>query len=116
MYNLRMATRATSAARAELPELVSRAKYRRERTVIARHGKPLAALVPSDELRAPEHLEEELDVREARKALARGAEPLRYEDVRRELAARSSSREKGKGKPASPASPAVKAKAGLRNA
>jgi prevent-host-death family protein len=37
-------------ARADLAELVSRVGYTGERIVLTRHGKPLAALVPMDDL------------------------------------------------------------------
>jgi prevent-host-death family protein len=41
-------------ARADLAELVSRVGYTGERIVLTRHGKPLAALVPMDDLEALE--------------------------------------------------------------
>ncbi len=41
-------------ARADLAELVSRVGYSGERILLTRHGKPLAALVPIDDLEALE--------------------------------------------------------------
>ncbi|MFL6053493.1 MAG: type II toxin-antitoxin system Phd/YefM family antitoxin [Actinoallomurus sp.] len=41
-------------ARAELAELVSRVGYTGERILLTRHGKPLAALVPVEDLEALE--------------------------------------------------------------
>lgn len=41
-------------ARAELAELVSRVGYTGERIILTRHGKPLAALVPVEDLEALE--------------------------------------------------------------
>jgi prevent-host-death family protein len=41
-------------ARADLAELVSRVGYTGERIVLTRHGKPLAALVPVEDLEALE--------------------------------------------------------------
>ena len=57
-------------ARKELAELLRRAGYAHERIVISVHGKELAALVPLDDLRALERLEDLLDVIEAERVLA----------------------------------------------
>lgn len=46
-------------ARDELPDLVARAAYGRERTVIAKRGKPLAALISIEELELLDRLLEE---------------------------------------------------------
>lgn len=46
-------------ARDALPELLARAAYAHEHTVIARRGKPLAALISVEELRLFEQLLEE---------------------------------------------------------
>ena len=46
-------------ARDELPDLVARAAYAHERTVIAKRGRPLAALISLDELELLERLIEE---------------------------------------------------------
>lgn len=46
-------------ARDELPDLVARAAYGHERTVIAKRGKPLAALISIDELELLDRLLEE---------------------------------------------------------
>lgn len=58
---MKMATRQmnSGAARDELPDLVARAAYAHERTVIAKRGKPLAALISMEELEILEHLLEE---------------------------------------------------------
>lgn len=39
-------------ARAELAELVNRVVYAEERVVLTRHGKPLVALVPAEEVQS----------------------------------------------------------------
>ena len=49
----------SGAARDELPDLVARAAYAHERTVIAKRGRPLAALISLDELALLERLIEE---------------------------------------------------------
>ena len=46
-------------ARKMLPDLVARAAYGHERTVIAKRGRPMAALISVDELRLLERLLEE---------------------------------------------------------
>ena len=46
-------------ARDELPDLVARAAYGHERTIIAKRGKPLAALISIDELELLDRLLEE---------------------------------------------------------
>lgn len=46
-------------ARKVLPDLVARAAYGHERTVIAKRGRPMAALISVDELRLLERLLEE---------------------------------------------------------
>lgn len=46
-------------ARKMLPDLVARAAYGHERTVIAKRGRPMAALISVDELRILERLLEE---------------------------------------------------------
>ncbi len=46
-------------ARDELPDLVARAAYRNERTVIAKRGRPLAALISMNELALLDQLLEE---------------------------------------------------------
>lgn len=77
----------SSEARDRLSELLSRAAYGRERIVVTRRGKGLAALVPLEDLELIETLEDQIDVEEAREALARveqeGTEA--WDDVKAEL-------------------------------
>ena len=60
----------TSEARDQFTELINRAAYKGERTVIRRRGKDLAAIVPVEDLRILEELEDATDRVAARKALA----------------------------------------------
>jgi prevent-host-death family protein len=53
----------TITARAKFSELVNRAAYGKERVVLTRHGKPVAAVVSLDDLEALEQLEDEHDAR-----------------------------------------------------
>ena len=61
-------------ARKMLPDLVARAAYGHERTVIAKRGRPMAALISVDELRLLERLIEEhrdrVDVEAADRVMA----------------------------------------------
>jgi len=63
-----------SKARQEFPEILNRAAYGRERTVVSRRGKELAAVIPMEDLRLLERLareeEDRLDIAAARAALA----------------------------------------------
>ena len=77
----------TSAARDSFADTLNRVSYSKERIVIRRHGKELAALVPIEDLRFLEELEDRLDLEEARAALAEveseGTVP--WEKVKEEL-------------------------------
>jgi len=74
-----------SKARDEFPELVNRAAFGKERTIVSRRGKDLAAVVPVEDLHLLERLSQEemdrADLAEARKALRearrKGTRPLR---------------------------------------
>jgi prevent-host-death family protein len=74
-----------SKAREEFPEVVNRAAYGKERTIVSRRGKDLAAVIPIDDLHLLERLaQEEMDredLKDARAALKeakkKGTIPLR---------------------------------------
>jgi len=53
----------------DLADALSRVAKSGERFVLKRHGKRMAALVPVDELEFLERLEDEADIKAARKAL-----------------------------------------------
>ena len=80
---------AASKVRDEFSDTLNRVAYRGERIVLRRRGKDLAAIVPLADLALIEKLEDAIDVREAKKALAemkrKGAKPIPYDKVRREL-------------------------------
>lgn len=61
-------------ARAEFAELVNRVVYGGERIVVTRHGKPLAALVPAEDLARLEDLEQ-LEQADAGAVIRLGGEP-----------------------------------------
>ena len=80
-----------SKAREEFPEVVNRAAYGKERTIVSRRGKDVAAVIPMDDLHLLERLAREemgrIDLEDARAALKeakeKGTVPLR--DLMREL-------------------------------
>jgi prevent-host-death family protein len=69
-----MVQMAASAAREEFAEVLNRVAYGKERIVLHRHGKPLVAIIPVEDLQLLERLIEEeedrIDVEEARRVLA----------------------------------------------
>lgn len=80
-----------SKAREEFPEIVNRAAYGKERTIVSRRGKDLAAVIPIEDLRLLERLAREemdrIDIEEARAALKEAEEKgtIPLEEVRRRL-------------------------------
>lgn len=78
-----------SKAREEFPEVVNRAAYGKERTIVCRRGKDLAAVIPIEDLRLLERLAQEemdrIDVEAARAALAEPGENISLEQVKEEL-------------------------------
>jgi len=69
-----MARLSVSKAREEFPDVVNRAAYGKERTIVSRRGKDLAAVIPIEDLRLLERLAQEemdrIDIEDARAALA----------------------------------------------
>ena len=78
-----------SKARDEFPELVNRAAYGGERTIVSRRGKDLAAVISIEDLRLLEKLAREemdrQDIEDARASLAEPGENISIEDFIREL-------------------------------
>ncbi len=65
-----MAKKVTATqARQEFAEIVNRAAYAGERVVLHRRKKPVAAVVPIQDLELIERMEDELDLKSAQKAL-----------------------------------------------
>ena len=59
-----------SEARRELSQLVNRAAFTGERTLLRRNGKDVAAIVSPEDLKLLEAMEDEIDLTEARASLA----------------------------------------------
>jgi prevent-host-death family protein len=60
----------TVKARGNFSEVINRVAYGKERIVVTRRGKRLAALVPMEDLNQLEELENRIDITEAKKAWA----------------------------------------------
>jgi prevent-host-death family protein len=90
MPSARSASAAPPAAvvevRDRLAEVIDRAAIDKERVVLTRDGKPLAALVPIEDMEALEALEDEIDSAEIR---------ARVEEWKHEAATRHASGESG---------------------
>lgn len=73
-----------SEVRDGFAEAINRVAYRGERIVVHRRDRALAALVPVEDLRLLEQIEDRIDIDEARRALA---EPgtVSWEDLKAEL-------------------------------
>lgn len=80
---------AASKAREDFSDTLNRVAYGGERIVLRRRGRDLAAIVPMEDLALIEKIEDDTDVREARKALARmkrtGSKPVPLEKLKRAL-------------------------------
>jgi prevent-host-death family protein len=70
-----------SAARDHLGDVVSRAEHAQERTVLTRHGKPVAAVISIDDLRELEAAEDRADLAAAREALASDERRVPHDEI-----------------------------------
>ncbi len=79
-YNGHMATMTVADAKNHFSDVLRRAEYGGERVIVERHGKPVAAIVSTEDLRQLEAAENAVDLRDAQAALAeakgRGTIPL----------------------------------------
>ena len=60
----------TVKARDQLSTVINRAAFGKERIVLTRRGKEVAAVVPIEDMKLLEELEDRIDLEEARAALA----------------------------------------------
>ena len=75
-----------SDARDHLSEVVDRARYTQERVVLTKRGREVGAIISIDDLNLLEMLEDQLDIKEARQAIAESqGERISYEEVRKKL-------------------------------
>ena len=64
-----MATMTVAEAKNRFSDVLRRAEYGGERVIVERHGKPVAAIVSTDDLRRLEAAEDAADLRDAQVAL-----------------------------------------------
>jgi prevent-host-death family protein len=76
-----------SEARETFADLVNRVVYRKERIVVTRHGKRIAAIIPMEQVEFLERAEDEFDLRMADEALAEleHTPAIPWDHVKREL-------------------------------
>jgi len=74
-------------ARNEFSDLINTVRYGSDRVLIGRRGKDVAALVPVEDLRLLELLEDQIDIAAARRALANPKNKVRVplEQVKKRL-------------------------------
>ena len=80
-----MTTIPISEAREHLADLGNRVSLRGERVVVERRGKNLFALVPVEDVELLERLEDETDIRLARKAMKEKGPNIPWEKVKKDL-------------------------------
>jgi prevent-host-death family protein len=69
-----MATMTVAEAKNRFSDVLRRAEYGGERVIVERHGKPVAAIVSTEDLRRLEATEDAGDLRDAQAALAEARE------------------------------------------
>ena len=69
-----MATVTVADAKNHFSDLLRRAEYGGERVIVERHGKPVAVIVSTDDLKRLEALEDVSDLHDAKAALKEAAE------------------------------------------
>ena len=74
-----------SEARDHLGELVAKVEHAQERAILTRHGRPVAAVVSIEDLRALEAAEDEADLAAARESLASEERRVPHSEVLIEL-------------------------------
>jgi len=74
-------------AKEHFAEVLDRAAKSKERVIVTRRGKPLAAIVPVDDVRFLEDLEERMDIDDAKAALeeAKREGTVSWSDLKKEL-------------------------------
>lgn len=76
---------AVADVRKNFSDAVNRVAYGRERLVLKRRGKGVAALVPIEDLEMIEAMEDKIDLAMARKALKEKGKPIAWEKAKKQL-------------------------------
>ena len=80
-----MTTVPITEAREHLADLGNRVSLRGERVIVERRGKNMFALVPMEDVELLERLEDEADIRLARKAMKEKGASIPWEKVKKDL-------------------------------
>jgi prevent-host-death family protein len=77
----------TVNARAQFSEIINRAAFGKERVTLTRRGKEIVAVVPIEDVKLLEALEDKIDLEEARAALAEAKKKgtVSWEKIKKEL-------------------------------
>ena len=77
----------TVNARAQFSEIINRAAFGKERVTLTRRGKEIVAVVPIEDVKLLEALEDKLDLEEARASLAEAKKKgtVSWEKIKKEL-------------------------------
>lgn len=80
-----MAALNVTQARRDFATVLSRVEHHGERIVLRRHGRDVVAIVPADDVRLLEAIEDRMDIEEAISRLRDGQKPVAYDAVRKQL-------------------------------
>lgn len=75
----------TAEARKNFADIVNKVAYGKEPIVLTRRGQEIAALVSMDELQLLRQIEDHIDIKDAKKALAEPGENISAEEVWKQL-------------------------------
>jgi prevent-host-death family protein len=77
----------TVNARAQFSEIINRAAFGKERVTLTRRGKEIVAVVPIEDMKLLEALEDRIDLEEAREALSEVKKKgtVSWEKIKKEL-------------------------------
>jgi prevent-host-death family protein len=77
----------TVNARAQFSEIINRAAFGKERVTLTRRGKEIVAVVPIEDMKLLEALEDKIDLEEAREALSEVKKKgtVSWEKIKKEL-------------------------------
>ena len=78
-------TISTADARKNLADILNKVAYTKEPIVLTRRGKKIAALISLEELELLQHIEDLLDIEDAKKALAEPGENISAQQVWKQL-------------------------------
>ena len=77
----------TVNARAQFSDIINRAAFGKERVTLTRRGKEIVAVVPIEDVKLLEALEDKIDLEEARAALAESKKKgtMSWDKIKKEL-------------------------------